>query len=495
MGLDPRLPGQGPGRDPLPPGLEALQGLRELLLGLLPAPGSAPPSALPHRLLELLALEGRDQGPGLGREAAPVRPPRGGDRVDPRPPVVPVGPLGHALRRVVDLPGVKGPLGVVPEEGLVQGVGPLLHPGPEGLLPPGDAPEEGHVGVGLRPQAVKQGVVPPVGGQARVHPPPGPGGKEPPELPVEVPQAPPLPPAPGPLRGVEEGVSGEETVVARVRPVVGLQQGLHLREKGQGPLQAPLPPGREGSLKGALALLAEVEALLEAYYGADPGYNGLLSRNPFLHPPEWTWGGGKRWSLRDLHRELRGLLPSGTRRRVDPGLASYGRNNALFDRLRAEAYAHVALFRGVPGGEEAFRAWVEQRAHALNQSLFRDHPKGPLDPREVHHTAKSVAKWTYRNYRGARVYPVSSTGRPDRSRLSPQARALIPPLQGQELQEAVREGGRRRGSRRRQEAEEKLTEALKRLQARGERVTARALAREAGVKPHTASKWLKRMRE
>ncbi|WP_011279287.1 primase C-terminal domain-containing protein [Thermus thermophilus] len=265
------------------------------------------------------------------------------------------------------------------------------------------------------------------------------------------------------------------------------------------PIPLKPPPGREGSLKGALALLAEVEALLEAYYGADPGYNGLLSRNPFLHPPEWTWGGGKRWSLRDLHRELRGLLPSGTRRRVDPGLASYGRNNALFDRLRAEAYAHVALFRGVPGGEEAFRAWVEQRAHALNQALFRDHPKGPLDPREVHHTAKSVAKWTYRNYRGARVYPVSSTGRPDRSRLSPQARALIPPLQGQELQEAVQTGaslgGRKRGSRRRQEAEEKLTEALKRLQARGERITGRALAREAGVDKKTASKWLKRMRE
>lgn len=261
------------------------------------------------------------------------------------------------------------------------------------------------------------------------------------------------------------------------------------------PIPLKPPPGREESLKGALALLAEVEALLEAYYGADPGYTGLLSRNPFLHPPEWTWGGGKRWSLRDLHRELQGLLPPGTRRRLSPGHASYGRNCALFDRLRAEAYAHVALFRGVPGGEEAFRAWVEQRAHALNQALFRGHPKGPLDPREVHHTAKSVAKWTYRNYRGARVYPVSSTGRPDRSRLSPQARALIPPLQGEELQGAVREGGRRRGSQRRREAEERLVEALKRLQARGERITAAALAREAGVKPHTASKWLKRMRK
>ena len=261
------------------------------------------------------------------------------------------------------------------------------------------------------------------------------------------------------------------------------------------PIPLTPPPGREESLKGALALLAEVEALREAYYGADPSYNGLLSRNPFLHPPEWTWGGGKRWSLRDLHRELRGLLPSGRRKRLDPGLASYGRNRTLFDRLRAEAYAQVAFFRGVPGGREAFRAWVEQRAHALNQALFREHPKGLLSPREVHHTAKSVAKWTYDRYQGARVYPVSSTGRPDRSRLSPQARALIPPLQGQGLQEAVREGGKRRGSRRRKEAEERLVEALKRLQARGERITATALAREAGVHRNTAAKWLKRMRQ
>ncbi len=263
------------------------------------------------------------------------------------------------------------------------------------------------------------------------------------------------------------------------------------------PIPLNPPPGREESLKRALALLAEVEALLEAYYGADPGYNGLLSRNPLLHPPEWTWGGGKRWSLRDLHRELRDLLPPGARKRLDPGLASYGRNRALFDRLRGEAYAHVALFRGVPGGEEAFRAWVEERAHALNQALFRDHPKGPLEPREVHHTAKSVAKWTYRNYRGTRVYPVSSTGRPDRSRLSPEARALIPPLQGQELREAVRTGGKRRGSRRKEEAkatEAKLVEALKRLQSRNEAITARALAQEAGVHPSTASRWLKRMR-
>ncbi len=58
---------------------------------------------------------------------------------------------------------------------------------------------------------------------------------------------------------------------------------------------------------------------------------------------------------------------------------------------------------------------------------------------------------------------------------------------------------RRRGleaanRRRRGKAEEVLVEALRRLQAREERVTPTALAREAGVHRNTASRWLKRMR-
>ncbi len=74
----------------------------------------------------------------------------------------------------------------------------------------------------------------------------------------------------------------------------------------------------------------------------------------------------------------------------------------------------------------------------------------------------SRRRWTFYRYRGTRVWPVSGTGRPDRSRLSPVARALVEPL--------------------------------KRLQARGEAITAKALAREAGVHPTTASRWLQRMR-
>jgi uncharacterized membrane protein len=82
----------------------------------------------------------------------------------------------------------------------------------------------------------------------------------------------------------------------------------------------------------------------------------------------------------------------------------------------------------------------------------------------------------------------------------------VEPLEGEELEKARKEGLEATrpqrvanleaaNRKRRSTAEEALVEALKRLQARGETITARALAREAGVSPATASRWLKRMRE
>jgi len=256
------------------------------------------------------------------------------------------------------------------------------------------------------------------------------------------------------------------------------------------PLLSPKSPE---ALTRTMRLLAQTEAELEAFLGADPAYSGLMSRNPIQHPPEWVWGGGRLWSLHELREELRDRLPRGLRRAVRASEASYGRNTTLFHRLRGLAYAQVNLFRGKAGGEEAFRLWVSQTAHALNQELFVGHPKGPLDPREVGWVAKSVAKWTWAHYRGSRIY-VSSTGRPDRSRLSRELRALIPPLEGEELERARLANLEAANRKRRGKAEEALIEALRRLQARGEAITARALAREAGVHPSTASRWLKRMR-
>jgi uncharacterized membrane protein len=138
---------------------------------------------------------------------------------------------------------------------------------------------------------------------------------------------------------------------------------------------------------------------------------------------------------------------------------------------------------------------VAHEAHRLNRELFRDHPQGPLPRREVEATiVKSVSKWTFYRYRGTRIWPVSGTGRPDRSRLSPAARALVEPLEGEELEKARRKALEGANRKRRGEAEKALVEALKRLQARGEVITAKALAREAGVHTTTASRWLQRMR-
>jgi lipoate-protein ligase A len=77
----------------------------------------------------------------------------------------------------------------------------------------------------------------------------------------------------------------------------------------------------------------------------------------------------------------------------------------------------------------------------------------------------------------------------------------VEPLEGEKLESHLETTRPKRmanleavNRKRREEAEKALVEALKRLQARGEAITAKALAREAGVHHTTASRWLQRMR-
>jgi len=272
----------------------------------------------------------------------------------------------------------------------------------------------------------------------------------------------------------------------------------HLVYELEPPVWLSSPKNREAGAN-PFALVREVDARLRAYFGADPAYTGLLGRNPLAHPH--LLGGGKLWDLPSLLDELRDLT---SRRRALAYLdtATYGRNCELFDHVRAFAYSVVGLYRGQPNGFDLFRQAVAHEAHRLNRALFRGHPQGPLPRREVERSiVKSVSKWVFHRYRGTRVWVLSGTGRVDRSTLSPAARALIEPLRGEELKshlEATRpkrtanlEAANRK---RRDQASEALLEAFRRLQAKGERVTPTALAREAGVHRNTASRWLKRMR-
>jgi hypothetical protein len=274
----------------------------------------------------------------------------------------------------------------------------------------------------------------------------------------------------------------------------------HIVYELEPPIWLSSPKAHEGP-GNPFALVREVDALLRAYFGADPAYNGLLGRNPLAHAH--LIGGGKLWDLPSLLEELRELTP---RRRALAYLdtATYGRNCALFDHVRAFAYGVVAMYRGKPNGFELFRQAVAHEAHRLNRELFRDHPQGPCPGGGGGHHRQERVQMDLLPLPGDEGLARIGDGQAGPLRLSPAARALVEPLRGRKLRRP--EGGGQRlppqavanleaaNRKRRGKAEEALVEALKRLQARGEAITARALAREAGVHPTTASRWLQRMR-
>lgn len=150
-------------------------------------------------------------------------------------------------------------------------------------------------------------------------------------------------------------------------------------------LQVPVrtaPDAKPGPLRYAAAVDCALRALLDA----DPGYSGLICKNP-LHPhwrvTEWE---PRLYELSDLDSWLDLSAYTDRRRRLpDYGL---GRNCTLFEKLRLWAYR--AIRQGWPDYERWHEA-VLTRARAYNDF------EGPLPDSEVKATAKSVAKWTHRH--------------------------------------------------------------------------------------------------
>jgi len=158
-------------------------------------------------------------------------------------------------------------------------------------------------------------------------------------------------------------------------------------------LSAPVLVDGLGARDAPMRYLCAVESMMRARLNADSGFNGVLTKNP-MHPL-WTTLRGPRMSyeLGELAEYLPGLekhIPRG--RKVEE--IGIGRNVTLFDKLRHWAYRNVRGFKG--GGLEAWNAWLSRsNSHALTlNSDFRN----PMDGREVWHIAKSVAKWTWRNF-------------------------------------------------------------------------------------------------
>lgn len=153
-----------------------------------------------------------------------------------------------------------------------------------------------------------------------------------------------------------------------------------------------IPVSRSGDTP-AMRLAGAVEAGIAQLLGADPDYTATLMQTP--HHESWcTYAYRDQWY--DL-TELAEWLPESVandarwrdRRRTPPTDHPLGRNCALFHALRHWAYRAVRDY-WAPGGESAWRDAVERRAGEINQGFDL-----PLDPLEVAHSAKSVARWTW----------------------------------------------------------------------------------------------------
>lgn len=153
-------------------------------------------------------------------------------------------------------------------------------------------------------------------------------------------------------------------------------------------LETPVLLGVNASRK-AMRYAAAIDVALTKKLGADPGYTGLLSKNP----------GHNHWFTQQIQtfsydlgwlEEYLDLGQMVDLRRKMPEIG-LGRNVTLFDRLRSWAYREIRkVWKQPMFGYEFWLSDVSYRAQELNSDFLT-----PLPPNEVAHTAKSVAKFCW----------------------------------------------------------------------------------------------------
>jgi Replicase family/Primase C terminal 1 (PriCT-1) len=138
-----------------------------------------------------------------------------------------------------------------------------------------------------------------------------------------------------------------------------------------------------------------LEAVKEGYrlrLGGDPGYAGVLTKNP--RHANWLVERGlqKLWSLGELAEYV--SLPSTSMLTLrNQQLGGLGRNCDTFDRLRFWAYRAVKGYRSA--GEQNWMQAVGERAEKLNELNMPG-----FDHRELKHIVRSVGRWVWNRYEG-----------------------------------------------------------------------------------------------
>lgn len=154
-------------------------------------------------------------------------------------------------------------------------------------------------------------------------------------------------------------------------------------------LKAPVCRTDNARLK-PMRFAAKVEAGLVNALDADRGYAGFLTKNPIHEHWDTVWGTEQLYSLKELATQLIGWMPRTLPRKAGDN-SGLGRNVALFNRVRLWSYS--AIRRHWNDGPAIWEEVTEAYALAVNQEFV-----APLDAGEVAHLARSVSRWTWRNF-------------------------------------------------------------------------------------------------
>ncbi|MHB1236077.1 MAG: replication initiation protein [Gallionella sp.] len=141
---------------------------------------------------------------------------------------------------------------------------------------------------------------------------------------------------------------------------------------------------------------AAIQAAFLARLCADPGYAGLITKNP-LHDSWRTLWVQHLYDLSELDEWV--TLPKLLPRRESVGL---GRNCILFDEIRAWAYQWIRVFKRNGASPDQWRDAVLSQASGMNQF------DAPLASSEVMAISKSVSKWTWLHFSDAKFSALQS---------------------------------------------------------------------------------------
>ena len=151
------------------------------------------------------------------------------------------------------------------------------------------------------------------------------------------------------------------------------------------------PVARHSAARPApLRFFAAVERGAMRRLRADRNYSGLIAKNPLHSDWRAEWRHPQPYTLEEL---ADWLFPWDTEPEASPSVTfGAGRNCTVFEQLRHIAYREVREFKR-HGTEEAFRSRLERVALGINLQF----PQA-LALAEIRSIAKSVARWTWRNF-------------------------------------------------------------------------------------------------